>query len=109
MVAERCAEDDLRCAEVALYELALVLRRVRVDEYTHELHVRVLRLKRDVARWPSEMPELAERSAVLDELRRMQREAAQWDKGAVSGVRRRDDEDDESAPRGSGSRGDGTT
>jgi hypothetical protein len=103
-----CSEEDLQRAEAVLYELALVLRRVPVGERTRELHLRALHLKRDVARWHSHMADDATRRAVLDELGRLQSEAAIWDRGSSRGPRGR-----RSAParpsRQGGSQDDGTT
>ncbi len=103
-----CSEEDLQRAEAVLYELALVLRRVPVDERTRELHLRALHLKRDVARWHSHMADDATRRAVLDELGRLQSEAAIWDRGSSRGPHGR-----RSAParpsRQGGSQNDGTT
>jgi hypothetical protein len=81
MVAAGC-EEDLRRAEAVLHELALVLLRVPVDEHTRDLHLRVLRLKRDIARWHSRMPDESARRTVLNELARLQQEVAIWDRGA---------------------------
>jgi hypothetical protein len=83
MVATGCGEDDLRRAEAVLHELALVLLRVPVDEHTRDLHLRVLRLKRDIARWHSRMPDESARRTVINELARLQQEVAIWDRGAA--------------------------
>nr|UXE44470.1 hypothetical protein Hi04_10k_c2441B_00018 [uncultured bacterium] len=81
-MAER-GEDDVRRAETALHELALVLRRVPVGEHTRELHLGGLRVKRDVERWHTLMPAAQERRAVLEELERLKRTAMVLDRAAA--------------------------
>jgi hypothetical protein len=69
-------QDDVGRAAEALHELALVLRHVPVAEHTRELHLRALRLKRDVERWRERVPDARERRSVLEELERLRGDAA---------------------------------
>jgi hypothetical protein len=61
-------DNDARCAEELLHELALDLRHVPVDGQTQALHVRALQIKRDVIRWADQSLAAEERTRVLDEL-----------------------------------------
>jgi len=103
-------EGDLQHAEAVLYELAVLLRRVPLDEQTRDLHLRALHLKRDVAKWHEQVADESSRRAVLNELVRLRREASLCDKG--SGPRRIvTTGESELGPvrRRSGSHDDGTT
>ncbi|HEY6460039.1 MAG TPA: hypothetical protein VIY73_07800 [Polyangiaceae bacterium] len=73
-------EADIACAEAALHELAVALRRVRLDECTRRLHVRALDLKRAVSGWRSSRPPPEDRREALDEIRQLLEEAAFWDR-----------------------------
>jgi hypothetical protein len=55
-------------AERQLYALASQLRNVPASGPTRELHLRALQLKRELARWRTQLPDPAVREAVFSEL-----------------------------------------
>jgi hypothetical protein len=75
---DRSLEADASHAESLLYELAVTLRRVPVEESTRRMHVRALDLKRQVVRWRADQPPRDERLSALDEIDQLAQEAAFW-------------------------------
>jgi uncharacterized membrane protein YccC len=71
---------DVADAEAVLRELAVALRRLRVDACTRRLHVRALDLKRAVSGWRSNVPRPDERREALDEIQQLLGEAAFWER-----------------------------
>lgn len=62
-------------AERYLHGLAHDLRRVPFVESTRRMHLRALELKRAIARWKEERPDVAVRAAAVDEVEALAREA----------------------------------
>lgn len=70
-------------AERALFVLANELRRVPLEPDTRRMHVRALELKREVARWRDRRPDIRERSAILEEIEALAREAEAHRRGPI--------------------------
>ena len=65
-------------AERCLHVLAHDLRRIPFVESTRRLHVRALELKREVALWSVDAPDVTTRSTTLDEIETLSGEARRW-------------------------------
>ncbi len=79
-------EADIQRAESMLYDVAVALKRLRLDESTRGVHLRALDLKRAVGRWRSEEPTPEDRSSVLEEIRQLADETAFWLRAAGAAV-----------------------
>ena len=69
---------DKHRADGLLFDLAMELRRITVEERTRYLHLRALALKGRVMRWSEDQPDEVTRLALCDEVIALLEETRNW-------------------------------